>query len=258
MFRAFERGINRTGWPQNGPLWLRYLDEFVKAYEGTKRERTRDLFEESLKGEKSEYTKFLFILYAQFEEKYGIYQHAMDIYKRAAKVLNDDDIYFAWIASCMRIYGIPKCREVYDYILDNSEGENAANWCMRYAAVEVKLTEYQRARDIFKHGAQFADPSKMNEYWEAYDKFEHSFGTKETFAEMLSTKNLASKKFQSTVNIGMFQGSDDEDEDLLLEEIENHRLLSVQEQLIPKTIYDKGINAPSQFTPNKRVKANLN
>ena len=183
----------------------------------------------------------------------------MEIYRRASERLKDEDIYHVWISSAMRIYGVSKCREVYDYILNHTENETTADWCLRYADFEVKITEYQRARDILLYGAQFADPSKMEYFWNHFDEFEHSHGTKETFAEMLSQKNIAAQRFNTTVNVGMageIVGS--EDDDLLLEEIENHRLLSVQEQLIPKTVYDSGINATSQFNPKKRVRKDLN
>ena len=260
MFRVYERGIAATGWPNNGPLWVRYLNEFVETYGGTKRERARDLFEEALKGEKSEYSKYIYILYAQFEEKYGIFKHAMNIYRRAADELNDDEVYHVWIASTMSIFGASKCREVYEYAISKTSGETAALWCSRYAKMEAKLTEYQRARDIFLHGAQFANPEKLPDYWQQFEEFENAHGTKDTFAEMLSQKNLATQKFNNSIHIGMIN-EENEDEDKVLDEIENARLLSVQEQMIPKTIFDNGINANStinEIFAKKKIKRNLN
>lgn len=245
MFRVYERGIAAAGWPGSAPLWLRYLDEFVTEYGGTKRERTRDLFEEAIKGEKCPFSLHFYILYARFEENYGLYSHAMSIYKRAAEELGDTRIFSVWVSAAVRIFGAIKARQVYEYAVSKLSGTEAWQWCIKYASMESKIGEHERARRIFMHGSQFADPAKAAEFWEAYEQFENAHGTKDTFAEMLSQKNIAAQKYNSSVHMGMINDEMDiaaMDDDAELEVVENARKLAVLEQRIPRTIFDGGIN----------------
>ncbi|EAY10843.1 hypothetical protein TVAG_258450 [Trichomonas vaginalis G3] len=263
MFRVYERGIAATGWPASAPIWLRYLDSFVMTYKGEKRERTRDLFEDALKGEKCEFSIHIYLLYADYEENYGLFSHAMSIYKRATEQLNDSRVYHVWISAAMRIFGAIKARQVYDYAVNTLSGQEAADWCVRYAAMESKLKEFERARKIFIHGSQFADPAKCHDFWESYEKFETEHGTKDTFAEMLSQKNIAAQKFNSEIHMGMVNEEMDTaalDDEKELDVVENARKLAVLEQRIPKTIYEGGLNQVStisQLFSSKKTKKKL-
>jgi pre-mRNA-splicing factor SYF1 len=49
-FRALERGVNLFHYPQVYHIWIYYLIKFIKRYKDQKIERTRDLFEHSIKG----------------------------------------------------------------------------------------------------------------------------------------------------------------------------------------------------------------
>lgn len=44
----YERGVSLFKYPHVRDIWLAYLQQFVKRYEGTKLERARDLFRQAL------------------------------------------------------------------------------------------------------------------------------------------------------------------------------------------------------------------
>ncbi|CAM9979894.1 unnamed protein product, partial [Heterosigma akashiwo] len=48
-FRVYEKGLGTFKFPHVKALWTTYLKKFVERYQGTKMERTRDLFEQCLK-----------------------------------------------------------------------------------------------------------------------------------------------------------------------------------------------------------------
>ena len=56
---------------------------------------------------------------------------------------------------------------------------------MDYASLERDLSELERARAIFAHGSQFANPSVSPEYWSTWRQFEEAHGNEDTFRQML-------------------------------------------------------------------------
>jgi pre-mRNA-splicing factor SYF1 len=59
---------------------------------------------------------------------------------------------------------------------------------MRYAALEVRMGEIDRARAVFAHGAQVAEPRMFAEFWAAWQEFEVRHGNDDTFRDMLRIK----------------------------------------------------------------------
>jgi pre-mRNA-splicing factor SYF1 len=53
-------------------IWIFYLTKFVKRYGGKKLERARDLYEQALENVPKQFAKYLFVMYAELEEKYGL------------------------------------------------------------------------------------------------------------------------------------------------------------------------------------------
>ncbi|KAH0795995.1 Pre-mRNA-splicing factor SYF1 [Histomonas meleagridis] len=255
MFRVFERGISSSGWPTCGNLWLRYLYKFISRYKGTRRELTRDLFEDALKDAPKKESFPLYILYAKFEEDYGLIRHAMEIYRRAINQIddkNEEDMFNTWITSACKLYGVAKSREIYEYAIHKFTDLRAAKWSERYAALETKLTEYERARFIYIHGSQFADPEKCKEFWEKYEQFERLHGTKETFTEMLSQKNLAVARFNRVTNNAEVTEISKEDEDREIAEVDATQEVMNNELKIAETIYDQG-----KFTAIERMQRKM-
>ena len=60
--------------------------------------------------------------------------------------------------------------------------------CLKYAQLETKLGEIDRARAVFSHGSQMSDPRTAKSYWKAWEEFEVRHGNEDTFREMLRIK----------------------------------------------------------------------
>jgi pre-mRNA-splicing factor SYF1 len=105
-FKVYERGVELFTYPVSFEIWNIYLSKFMKRYVGytfrsrislipfqggSKLERTRDLFEQSLEKCPPKFCKSIFILYAQLEEEHGLAKRAMAVYERAAEVVVDKD-----------------------------------------------------------------------------------------------------------------------------------------------------------------------
>jgi pre-mRNA-splicing factor SYF1 len=240
MFRTFEKGIATTGWPHCASLWMRYLHSFVQHYGGTKRERTRDLFEEAVKDAPE--TEFnVFLLYAKFEEDFGLFKRAMAVYRRAAERTMSDEVISVWVSAAVRHLGVAAAREPYEFAISTIRDNRVIEWCIRYASFEARLKELDRSRIIFVHGTQFADPEQFPTFWEAYEQFEIDNGTKETYQEMLSQRNLAAARFNVAVHRGIANaGLAEADEEKELAEAEATTKVMEQEQKIPETIFDAG------------------
>jgi pre-mRNA-splicing factor SYF1 len=98
-------------------LWVAYLTKFIERYGGSKLERARDLFEEAVAGAPAKYAKTLYVLYAHLEEQYGLARHAMNVYDRACRAVEDEDkpyMYSVYIARATEFFGITKTREIYE------------------------------------------------------------------------------------------------------------------------------------------------
>jgi len=241
MFRVYEIGIKLAGWPNSNVIWFRYLHKFINAYGSSKRERIRDLFEEALKNATPEFLLQLYVMYAYFEEQYGMIRFAMDIYKRAADHLPSDEIISVWISSSCRFLGVSKTRDIYEFAIKKYNNIVSADWCIRYATMEMKLQETERARQIFYHGSSFINPKTNIDFWDSYEKFEMSFGTKDTFAEMLSRKNAANLRFNPSGYQGLSNATADyapTDENQVIEDVIANEILNKQNQLIPPTVLD--------------------
>jgi hypothetical protein len=63
---------------------LAYINKFIKRYgsDGIGVERTRSMFERVLKEVPKGKCKIFYFLYAEFEEEFGLYSHAIEIYDR--------------------------------------------------------------------------------------------------------------------------------------------------------------------------------
>lgn len=189
-FRIFERAVTLFSYPHSFPIWIAYLDKFMLRYEGTKLERLRDLFEESVKNLPKEFVPELYVKYGKAEETYGLPRHALVIYDRLSKLVSDDrklDAYRLYIRKMEHYYGVTKTRQIYERAISELSDDNARILCLEYASVESKLGEIDRARSIFQHGSQFADPRRehIHGFWKKWKAFEQNHGNEVTFREML-------------------------------------------------------------------------
>ena len=150
-FKAYEKGIALFRWPNVYDIWLKYLTKFIARYGGSKLERLRDLFEQCLDGIPQKYAKSIYLLYAKLEENHGLAKRAMKIYERATEaVLAEEryEMYNIYIKQLASIKGVTATREIFERAIEVLPDEQVREMCMRYAEMEKKLGEIDRARAI--------------------------------------------------------------------------------------------------------------
>lgn len=69
--------------------------------------------------------------------------------------------------------------------------------CLRFAALERKLGEIDRARAIYAHASQFCDPRTNPGFWSEWNTFEIETGSEDTFREMLRIKRSVQAQFNT-------------------------------------------------------------
>lgn len=63
-----------------------------------------------------------------------------------------------YIAKATANFGLPATRPIYERAIEQLPDSQTAEMCLRFAALERKLGEIDRARAIFAHASQFCDP----------------------------------------------------------------------------------------------------
>jgi pre-mRNA-splicing factor SYF1 len=69
--------------------------------------------------------------------------------------------------------------------------------CLRFAALERKLGEIDRARAVYAHASQFCDPRINPRFWSEWNNFEIETGSEDTFREMLRIKRSVQAQFNT-------------------------------------------------------------
>lgn len=203
-FKVFERGLDLFSYPVAFELWNLYLTKFMARYEGTKIERARDLFEQALRDCPPKFAKSIFLLYAiDLEERYGLVRNAMAVLARACAEVDPKDkmeMFQLYIAKSASNLGLTSTRPIYEAALDALPDAEAREMSLRFAGMETRLAEIDRARAIFGHGAQFADPVTSDAYWTAWHDFEVKHGNEDTYATMLQVKRSVAASFNTDAN----------------------------------------------------------
>ncbi|GFR43608.1 hypothetical protein Agub_g4705 [Astrephomene gubernaculifera] len=192
-FKVYERGIALFKYPHVKDIWSAYLAAFVERYGGKKLERARDLYEQAIKDAPPQECKSLYLDYAKLEETHGLARHAMDIYGRALAAVPKDQrksVLDVYVSRASDFFGIAKVREIYESAIEaeppnDFSDEDVRELCTRYAALETKLGEIDRARAIYVHGSAVSHPDRAADYWAAWRAFEVRHGNEDTFKEMM-------------------------------------------------------------------------
>ena len=96
-------------------------------------------------------------------------------------------------------YGITATRDIYERAIESMPDTQAKDLCIRYAELERKLGEIDRARAIYGHASQFCDPRIVPSFWKIWQDFEIKHGNEDTFREMLRIKRSVQAKFNTQV-----------------------------------------------------------
>ncbi|KAK4047853.1 pre-mRNA-splicing factor syf1 [Microbotryomycetes sp. JL201] len=199
-FKVYERGVDLFTYPVVFELWNAYLSKFIKRYGGEKIERARDLFEQALENCPPKFAKPLYLLYGHLEEEHGLAKRAMAVYDRAVNAVDLKDkmeMYTYYIAKATANFGLPATRPIYERAIESLPDKQTAEMCIRYAALERKLGEIDRARSIYAHASQFCDPRTNPEFWSTWNNFEIEHGSEDTFREYLRIKRAVQAAFNT-------------------------------------------------------------
>ncbi|KAK9455682.1 hypothetical protein V1511DRAFT_487620 [Dipodascopsis uninucleata] len=200
-FKVYERGIDQFSYPVAFEIWNLYLTKAMKRKLSV--ERLRDLFEQALEKCPAEFSKSLFLLYGELEETRGFARNAMQVYDRATTSVADKDrpeMFKFFIKKTASMYGLQATRPIYERAVDSLPDNEARELCLDFAETERKLGEIDRARAVYEHGSQFADPRLHPKYWDRWQEFEVRHGNEDTFKEMLRIKRSVQAQYNTDVN----------------------------------------------------------
>jgi pre-mRNA-splicing factor SYF1 len=220
-FKIYERGLDLFSYPVAFELWNLYLTKAVDRKIGI--ERLRDLFEQAVEGCPPKFAKVLYLMYGNLEEERGLARHAMRIYERATRAVSDDDradMFNFYITKSASNFGLPSTRPIYERAIAALPDKDARDMCLKFADMEKRLGEIDRARAIYGHASQFCDPRTSPSFWQKWEAFEVQHGNEDTFKEMLRIKRSVQAQYNTDVNFIASQalarsqqqtGGDDED-----------------------------------------------
>lgn len=128
----------------------------------------------------------------------------MAVYERATmKVKQEEmfDMFQIYIKTAAEIYGLPRTRCIYEKAIENLPDGKSGEMCVRFAEMETKLGEVDRARAIYAHCSQMCDPRITSEFWQTWKEFEIKHGNEDTMREMLRIKRSVQATYNTQVNM---------------------------------------------------------
>ncbi|EON60805.1 pre-mRNA-splicing factor syf1 [Coniosporium apollinis CBS 100218] len=200
-FKIYERGLDLFSYPVAFELWNLYLTKAVARNLGI--ERLRDLFEQAVEGCPPKFAKVLYLMYGALEEERGLARHAMRIYERATRAVADEDrreMFDFYITKSASNFGLTSTRTIYERAIEALPDAEAKDMCLKFAEMERRLGEIDRARAIYGHASQYADPRTDPGFWTKWEQFEVQHGNEDTFREMLRIKRSVQAQYNTDVN----------------------------------------------------------
>ena len=200
-FKIYERGLDLFSYPVAFELWNLYLTKAVDRKLGI--ERLRDLFEQAVEDCPPRFAKILYLMYGNLEEERGLARHAMRIYERATRAVSDEDradMFNFYVTKSASNFGLPSTRNIYERAIETLPDREARDMCLKFAEMEKRLGEIDRARAIYGHASQFCDPRTEPGFWQGWEAFEVRHGNEDTYKEMLRVKRGVQAQYNTDVN----------------------------------------------------------
>ena len=196
-FKVYERGLDLFSYPVAFELWNLYLTKAVDRKISI--ERLRDLFEQAVDGCPPKFAKTLYLMYGSLEEERGLARHAMRIYERATRAVSEEDkldMFNFYITKSASNFGLTSTRPIYERAIAALPDKEARDMCLKFAEMERRLGEIDRARAIYGHASQFCDPRTTPAFWSKWEAFEVQHGNEDTFKEMLRIKRSVQAQYK--------------------------------------------------------------
>ena len=195
IYNIYEQSLELFSWPNAYDICICYLVDFINHYKNEKIEIFRDIIQNIII--LSGHLKIFYYIYAFYEEKYGLYNHCLDILKEASQNVKEEEkpeIHSVIIAKSAKYFGIGKIRLAFDDAMNNLEKSYVLEIGLKYISIEIKLKEINRARGIFKYLGKLFNPDNKEykeEFWEMWDNFEKLYGDTITYQEMKNELKLS-------------------------------------------------------------------
>lgn len=196
-FKVYERGLDLFSYPVAFELWNMYLTKAVDRK--ISMERLRDLFEQAVESVPPQFAKPIYLMFGNLEEERGLARHAMRIYDRATRAVSDQDrasMFTFYITKSASNFGLTSTRPIYERAIAALPDAEAKEMCLKFAEMERRLGEIDRARSIYGHASQFADPRTNKDFWDLWEKFEVGHGNEDTFKEMLRVRRSVASQYK--------------------------------------------------------------
>ena len=84
----------------------------------------------------------------------AVYQRAVDAVEKTDKMA----VFNIYLKKAAESYGVTMTRSIYEKAIEVLEDMEASDMCLRFADMETKLGEIDRARAIYGHCSQMCDP----------------------------------------------------------------------------------------------------
>ena len=198
-FRIYEIGLelisNKTNDLYIYPIWIIYLKQFLTYYQNTKVERIRYLFQQAINQISKVRQWKIFLLWAKYEEQYGFISNIRHVYETC--LLSVDDkykyvIYKIYIHRSLTLFPLDT-RDIYNQAIQHTNDVTSILLAIDYINYEIEQKEYDRARAICQ---QIAAKTMLNikqaiydQFWSLYHTFELSYGTKQSYNQMITLEN---------------------------------------------------------------------
>lgn len=105
-----------------------------------------------------------------------------------------------YIAKAVEFFGLTSARPIYERALEVLSDKYTREMGLRFAELEMKLGEAERARAIYGHISQLCDPRVDHKFWKVWHDFEVRHGNEETFKEMLRIKRSVQTRYNNEVD----------------------------------------------------------
>lgn len=201
-FQVYERAIGTFPPETQLEIWDLYLTEGTAEDSPLAKEQIRDLFDQALQNLTNGRIdcKTIFLLYSDFEEQCGLLNRCCEILLQGArKTANLEDKITLWqmcISKAKALLGNEESRALYEECIQSLPNSQVMKFVVDFALTEAVLGEIERARELFKYGAQLLPPGRNGLLWEKWDEFEVRNGNKESYKDMLKLKRKLEKEMR--------------------------------------------------------------
>ena len=225
-FKLLEQIIsnNMFVWPQLYDIWLMYIKYFTEhcfnvvnkdssINKHIKIERLKDIYEQILSTCPDDKAKLFYYKYTYLEEDYGLHGNCIKILHKGIERFSETkssakydviEMYSVLISLTAKYFGLVKTRNIFVKALDTLDKSNVVDIGVKYALIERRLGEIERARAIFEYLSQFCNPSNndyLESFWLVWDEFELYHGNENTYKDMLRIKRNVANKYSLTGDI---------------------------------------------------------